>query len=550
METLASFTQATHSGFPCLLGAFEGICGYYTNQPVSFSLGEAIASFGIIFAVYQLQKTSWQIRGAIQGWLRNLIWIFGGLGLFFILLAVLVSNIPIGMLETPWSIPLFYELIGFLFFVCSPLSLVVFGTRRKLFNKYTAQRFYQSLHYNIMRGGTDRLEACVDIITQNLQCLLKTIASNKNQESTQYALYVFNVLLSEKRVAQYIATERMDFIGYLFFLLKEIPIENSRDITYIKRGTNKIFRELFQEENSVLYTQLDYDGLSLSANLYDLIFADNTLVSNYNPFSDAGVGSNPLGINVFIKAFNASVKAYLTEKREYLPEHLASGFSSMEKHIRGLCSSVATDGKTIKEIESNISRIVRFYGHDFPQMLIEARSKNLLADFNKRLSDEDYSKGLSEIYVSSLYELVESLAVLNPTEKDEWYVYQILIEAYYSTLFHDELPDIKDKLLELIWKQIEEKNLKGFYPSVLRVYLSIFPWWSPDDQYVAPIIITEKARAKDLLEKLKPRLLTEEKMSNKQDLLEKVLLPQSISFSKEENTFYYRDNFNQKIKII
>jgi len=53
-----------------------------TNAPVYLDVGNALAAFGLIFAVYQLRRPQWDLVLKIRdSWQRNLFWILGTVGL-------------------------------------------------------------------------------------------------------------------------------------------------------------------------------------------------------------------------------------------------------------------------------------------------------------------------------------------------------------------------------------------------------------------------------------------------------------------------------------
>ncbi|MCX6779010.1 MAG: hypothetical protein NTU97_02155 [Candidatus Magasanikbacteria bacterium] len=103
----------------CFFGYFQGVCSYDPNNaPVFFSLGDAVASFGLIFAVFQLSKESWEIVFSIrESWQRRLFWYFGITGLVMVGFSAFIRQFPSGVLEAPYNYPILYELLGFIFFI-------------------------------------------------------------------------------------------------------------------------------------------------------------------------------------------------------------------------------------------------------------------------------------------------------------------------------------------------------------------------------------------------------------------------------------------------
>ncbi len=557
MDTIYSAVTIYHASAPCLLGAWQGVCNYYSGQPVSFSLGEAIASFGLIFAVYQLKKPSWDIRLQIQGWRGNLLWIFGGLGLFFILLSVVISNIPIGLIRAPWGISLFYELLGFFCFIASPVSLFIFGSVKvEIFNSRNAERFYEVLHYNVMRLERERLEATVDILRQNLPPLIKALLQNdnelidkSNQQKKRFAYLVFTILLSEKRVVDYIVTERMDFVGTMFNHLKKHK-EYTLDV---KNGVGKIFERLFQNENSFLYNQLTSEGLTLSVNLYEHIFSDYDVVKKYKPFSQ-GIKQRLAGsydsvpVTVYLRAFELSLEAYFSEQRTCIDNNqLIKAFNALDRYMENICSMIASKALPYKEVYSDISTIGHFYGHTFPILFKKARTDGVLyaIETKDNLSRTDSPENLSEAYVSSLYAYTKSLSTFIPNKNDAWSITFQIQNAYWDFSSND-LEKIRDRLLELIWEQVQE-NINGYFPAVMRNYLTILPWW--DTTVRTDWYGLEREKMRKILIQLKPRFINKDRMRNNVTLMSDELLPHEIKFSETENKIYYITNLNTRIDI-
>lgn len=86
------------------------------NTPIYLDLGGALAAFGLIFAVYQLRKPGWDIVLRIRsGWQRNIFWVFASIGLLLTLIRVIVFEFQIPYLQYPFDIPLFYEILAYLF---------------------------------------------------------------------------------------------------------------------------------------------------------------------------------------------------------------------------------------------------------------------------------------------------------------------------------------------------------------------------------------------------------------------------------------------------
>ena len=577
METITSATSLIQGTSPCMLGLWHGVCRYYiSGQPVSFSLGEAIAAVGLIFAVYQLKKISWELRLEMRGWLGDLFGFLGFLGVISILASVFVANMPMGLIPEPFSLPLFYEVLGFIFFLLSPFFLFWIGyKRRNFFNVFNAKRFYDVIHHNIVRTEPERLEAVVDIILENLPRLVGTLSLYQKpktwkekitaqlrlaydkilgikrvNEKKDYASAVFNIILCEKRVADYIVAQRMDFVGRLFFCLKH----NEYTIGFVQGGVGKIFQRLLQNENSILYNQLhDYDGLSYSANLFKFIFEDYELIKTHKPFHigiqphTAGIyGSLP--VQVFLKAFESSLKSYLSVKRTCIDNYaLIRAFDTLENYFEGLCLSLNST-LDFNEVRSDIQSISHFYGSTFPTLFQEARQKNLLYEFDSRMTRFDDPESLTEAYTRALYRFIRNISFFQPKKEQECSV-SFYVERAWEAIEGNDFKDVRENLLKLVWEQITEANVsKGNFPPVLRTYLLILPWG--DTNARTDWMGVDKKRMAGLLGTLKPSFLKKAKMVDRTTLMEDILLPKCIKFFKKENKIRYINQFNELIDIV
>lgn len=554
MEILQSADILNQTVYPCLFGFKYGGCSYFLSQPISFSLGEGISAFGLILAVYQLKKTSWDIRLSIFGKISNIIWLFGILGLFSLVLATVISVIPFGyyIIYPPFNQALFYEIIAVIFFILSPLSMFLLGTKRKIFYPPFADFFYFRLHRNIERVEEKRLEACVDIIFDNLDLLVEAcLPSNSNQNTKGRAHAIFAVILGERRVADYIVTKRMDFLLSLFWHLKKYPLASP----LVRECTDVIFQRLLQNESSFLYQQLDRKGLSLSANLFEDIFSSHELTSSYKLFEALPYhfkfSGERLLTEVYIRCLEETVKSHLLEKRDFTSD-LSQGFKVLNSYTDSLFSDIITGKVSKEDFRNHLGSITYFLGHTFVYAFKEALERDTVSDFDKRFATgrrPAFGAGLLEAYLNSLYELIFNISkVFLEGKEDEWYIRHELDNAYFGLFYEAGFITVRDELIALIWKQINEKNIQGSFPVVLKTYIALMPWW--DDRKGGSWIDIEKEKVRVVLGGLKANFLKEAKMRNNKDLMVEALLPPSFFYNKSKNKIYYVSQFNEEVEIV
>ena len=109
-----------------------GYCNSSLFSSPYLDLGGALAAFGLIFTVYQLRNPRWDTVLRIRpSWQRHLFWISGIIGLLLVLARILITQIPLNILSYPFDVPIAYEILAYLFFILSPLSLWWFARRAK-----------------------------------------------------------------------------------------------------------------------------------------------------------------------------------------------------------------------------------------------------------------------------------------------------------------------------------------------------------------------------------------------------------------------------------
>ncbi len=196
------------------------------NSTIYLDLGSALAAFGLIFTVYQLRKPQWDVvlrlRSRFQ---RNLIWIFGCLGLFLALFRVLIAQNEHLILELayPLNKPLTYEIMAYLFFIVSPLSLMLLSTRpKKLFKIGKARRFCEVMVQEISRTNDEGTSAALEILLHNFREVCKVAKKpGDNNEAGAAARSILDVILSDQSVVKILTTKRLDALLFILEVIEK-----------------------------------------------------------------------------------------------------------------------------------------------------------------------------------------------------------------------------------------------------------------------------------------------------------------------------------------
>jgi hypothetical protein len=542
----------------CLFGLVEAAsCPYSSsNPPVYFSLGEAISAFGLIFAVYQLRRPSWDMVLSIRPfWQRQAVWYLSALGLIAILLAAVNSQIPGAWLHAPFNVPLFFEALGFAFFVAAPLSLLLVGTIRvALYNSDSAERFYQVLLREVARGRPETVDAVIDIVGSNLTevcaSLKKLTLSGRPvaSEEARFAAYssaVFDVIVGDARVANHIATARLDFLLYLVGEIKRHRLTQR----HFRVGIASLFRALFENPRSHLYAQLERSGLTLSANLYDALFADIELVNSLSPFGNWNTWSlysrrrDQRYLTVYLEAMEKATESYWRQPElQNNARSIVDGFSQLDEYMRSAWMRSSRKGFDKNVLHS----LAFFFGHTLSWAFQRAADEKLVSKSELEAAKHtEWAKTVSYAYAESLYNFFELLGALDLSE-DTLRIYALSSSEHILGLrasMGDTHDGIRNVFLELLWQKIDD-NARGLYPVVLRILILVVGMKIGDETSVHGL---QRRRVIEFLETtIKPRLLAGEKMANKVPM-EKVLLSTYVEYNRVTGKFEYRTASDRQV---
>lgn len=565
LATSTVFAEIFHN---CLFGfatTFKS-CAYSPDAPVQYlSLGDAIAAFGLIFAVHQLRRNDASIVMRIRpSWQRNLFWFFGLAGLAFAFLAAALSQIPGGVLPAPLNYPLLYEAAAFVCFIISPALVFTLPKRRhKLFTKKRAEDFYQVLIKEVARPTNENIESCVNIIASNLSVILDAAVKRRwrarddtrplseDELYSEYAGAVCDVIFSEPRVVNYLVTARLDILLYLFALIKEKGVCGR----HLSDCIEKIVEALYNNPQSHLYTQFHRRGLALSANIYEMIFENAHIVREFRVFENAlpWYKRDEISveqIKVFLEAYERSLSAFWENPDGWSVSALRRGLGQLDDYIKSLGYEIyrankETDKKAQKAALDKLRTVDNFLGGGYARPYLEACRAGRVPERERQAAETDDWEGtLNAAYAKSLYEFFESMAVVEDSEDELYHSYLEVIRE----LDNEEFAGVRDKFLKRLWEQIED-NKKGFFPAVLRPYLRVM------GLQVSPLPAagwkrTEGEKLVALLSELKPRIEANEKMVN-DETIEKELLPSCVYYDREgTKEFIYVMGFGRGPKKI
>jgi len=527
-----------------------------TNNQIYLDLGGALAAFGLIFAVYQLRKPQWDIVLRIrESWQRNLFWIFGGIGLLLTLIGVVLFEFQINYLQYPFDTPLFYEIVAYLFFIASPLSLIYFSTRVKdLFNEKRSKKFYKVMVQEISKTDNERINAVLEILLYNLKNICKAIHTCEGKkEICQLARAILDVILSEESVAKILTTKRLDALKFIFIIVEEYNISRKE----IGIGIPKIVQKLFCDKESFLYKHYNSDGLALSSNIYESIFDSSVILKNFDLFGYPTIEFSMRkemslsGIEVFKEALSRSIKTYL-KTGNVPPRHINNGLSHLSDIFGDLCLKISIEEKrgvdtkySLKDEWWALHIIAHFLGRDYPSMAYRNIVNLEISEREKTTSEASfYSESTINAGVTAaLYKAFEQLSFIKNTV-DTYHTVLELLDGMRHESDRKNIEGYMEPFEKRIWEQISNNITKRYYPAVLRPFLSFIGFCLASDTSQRQGWIGEQAEKmrRLLYIDLKPLLDKDAEMVNHEKMKE-ALLPQTMNY--KDGYFTYKFEFGR-----
>ena len=526
------------------------------NNPIYLDLGGALAAFGLIFAVYQLRKPRWDIVLRIrESWQRNLFWIFGGMGLLFTFIGVVLLEFQINYIQYPFNTPLFYEIVAYLFFIASPLSLIYFSTKSKnLFNEKRSEKFYRVMVEEVSKTDNERINAALEILLCNLENICKAIHQCKEKEEIfQLARSILDVIFSEESVVKILTTKRLDALKFIFIIVEEYNISRKE----IGIGIPKIVKNLFCDKESFLYKHYNSDGLALSSNIYESIFDSSVILKNFDLFGYPTIefsmrkDMSLSGIEVFKEALSRSIKTYL-KTGDVPPRHINNGLSHLSNIFGDLCLKISIEEKravdtkySLKDEWQALHVIAEFLGCDYPSMAYRNIVNLEISKREKTTSEASFhsESTINAGVTAALYKGFEQLSFIENTVD----TYQTVLELLEG-MRHESDRKNKDGCIEpfekKIWEQISNNITKRYYPAVLRPFLSFIGFCLASDTSQRQGWIGEQAEKmrRLLYIDLKPLLDKDAEMINYKKM-KTALLPETMDY--KDGFFTYRFDFGR-----
>jgi hypothetical protein len=533
-----------------------------TNPPIFFSIGEAVAAIAITLTVWQLKKDDWEIAIEVRDSTIPAVCALIAIGFVAEIIASLVTfwkPTNIFELSTLW------QLIASLFIIAAPIYIFM-GTRKKgLFNPKTKERFVRALLRRVSSRSPAKMDLVADVLLVNMKSMLQEVSSSPLvkgiPEFTRYAHLTLREVVADPAFAAHIVTRRADFFQY--FLHRTQKYRGAADTLSVV--FNALIKAAFANKNSYFYSELEHTGFGQYKPFLSDVFLNPKIFLNLKPFDqvDFSYGQivDPERAKLFLVALDLAVKGYWEmDADNYLDfqwSHYHTGFEKLEQ----LFSRVVEEARQNKQadqwpVSSKLQTISFFVNWDFLHRYDEAIkdgkvSKNDLDASVERKDYAIYPRSMTAGYAELVFNLLAILSGYPVAEARRDFALQLAGDILVFD-HRSNLEKIREVLLEYIWEKIcGDKfgaNIKGYFPAVLPIFLSLTAMWQDGASQQRKDLYNKTVEFLD--KELKPKILAGEKMANKEDAMEKVLLPSEVVFDRKRNIFVWHGSLGSTQDMI
>jgi hypothetical protein len=522
----------------------------YQNPPIFFSIGEALSSIAILFAIYQFRKEKWFIALNVRDYIQPVVFLSLLIG---VLLAMTSSLIIIKKPVNIFQTSVFWQIIASIAFIFSIIFLFVMATNKKLYNSRNAEKFYEIMGRELSRANPDRINVILNALLENLDRICMIASQHIDAKGAQFSINILDVILGEASLVDLITTKRLDALRYIIAMIEKYKLNERR-----VRGFSRIIKNLFSDKNSYLYKHLEKDGFALSTNLYESLFGSPIILSNFNLFGWPSLdykmqsGLKTIQTEVFIEALSQAIESYL-KNGLIPPRHINEGISHLSSIFGNLCLKIAEEEKrgvdtkhVLEEEWWSLHIIVKFLGHDYAFLAYQEELNQEVEEKEKTVaeasfySDETINAGIA----AAIYKAFEQLSYI---END---TYHMVLELLHGMMYEYEYKKGYRKPFEKrMWEQIATNVVRRHYPAVLRPYLEFIGFCAASDENQRQGWIGEQAeRMRKLLYiDLKPLLDADTKMINDEKMKD-ALLPKFMAY--EDGVFTYTFGFGKGDKKV
>jgi len=208
------------------------------------------------------------------------------------------------------------------------------------------------------------------------------------------------------------------------------------------------------------------------------------------------------------------------------------------------------------QISSKLQKIGFFINWELLHLYDDALKEDRISENDKQANIRKvdygwYPTSMTAAYAELVFKLLCDLSSYPVKEAQRDFALQIAGDLIVFD-HHPSVEKIREILLEFIWKQINgddlTSNIKGYFPAILPVFLSLVSMWQDTVSHKRKDLYNKTVEFLD--NELKPKILAGEKMANKEDIMEEIMLPPSVVFDRKKNIFVWHGSMGSMQDMI
>lgn len=398
------------------------------------------------------------------------------------------NEIPFPYIRKIFLLPTFWELIALILL----LALVIFLLTISLFPKIrwyfwriksfkaNPNKYFESIRYLVVSGEqSNEFYGLVvkSLLDGNLKYILSQLKErgNKLTEQESLAYYLVNIVLSNNGFIRYL-TEKDKMA--LLYILNEIRQSGSKNVSDFIQA---ISYNLFISQKSLLEFEIGNFGEGFEQPIIKEFYADAFFYKNFDLFF--GVKYWRIG-NIDLSFVRKARKVLESQMQDYFSDcnrqAKYSGHNSIHWGLEMMASMYENiildihklDEETIYENKHRDIKgeIESFFQHSENCLHEYFNRKPCISDFEMKVEENSVTEALIE----SIFKTIEALSWIK--EAQEYVRMSVLMAFDWIWDSYNIKGELKDNLQKKMFEKFDERikeNLKGQYPSMTRVLMSI-----------------------------------------------------------------------------
>ena len=424
--------------------------------------------------------------------------------------------------------PIFWEILSGSILTCLGIYFIKIINKPAQLNKHNCEDFFKSSLFIIERREEKELTSLARELTSSLETIITVVkdyeqfycavqslahekyASNNNPFSVyelnqliqkdedlqkmiqlnefQWSCFKIMDLLSDKFFCEIVSCKAPEF-SKKFFSIAFFNYNSSEQ----RKIFGNILKSSFENENSILNRENQYDGLRGVSNLTSLVFENHTLLQQFPFYSiiswiESVKFTKEWQIELYFSCLKSSLKFSFDVECHQTLRHIHDGLLSVEGILKGILYSQLPFKKQMNlfnRISFEINNILYFLYENKGQIKTYSSNSPLLFPmfFHSDNKNRHYEVSLYHVLAKSIFDLILILSLVDLKSSDE--EYSVRLTAL--TLLMDVLQDSHKKnkeilkiLVNYIKFHISEMNFNNrHYPALTKYMILVFGLYYP-----------------------------------------------------------------------